>query len=159
VSKGKLIQEPLVENPERVLKELVQKCLGELERALLATPDGVVLAVSNSSDFDDLIAALSAAVVAGVGDAFMQYFLLGVRDVTAELEDGRIVVMRDLGTAVLCLITRPKPNLGLVYYQLNKHLNRLLAVLEQMSLAQTEDLSPFNGNRTRTAAPHVVYRQ
>ena len=51
MSKGKLIQEPLVENPERVLKELVQKCLGELERALLATPDGVVLAVSNSSDF------------------------------------------------------------------------------------------------------------
>ena len=88
VSKGKLIQESLVENPERVLKELVQKSLGELERAVLATPDGVALAVSNSSDFDDIIAALSAAVVAGVGDAFKQYFLLGVRDVTVELEDG-----------------------------------------------------------------------
>ena len=49
MSKGKLVQEPLVENPERVLKELVQKCLGELERAVLATPDGVALAVSNSA--------------------------------------------------------------------------------------------------------------
>ena len=159
MSEGRLTQEPLVESPEGVLKELVQKSLGELERAVLATPDGVVLAVSNSSDFDDIIAALSAAVVAGVGDAFMQYFLLGVREVAVELEDGRVVIMRDLGPAVLCLVTRPKPNLGLVYHQLNKHLNGLLAALERKSLARTEELSPFNGSRARAAAPHAAYRR
>ncbi len=158
-SEGRLTQEPPVESPEGVLKELVQKSLGELERAVLATPDGVVLAVSNPSDFDDIIAALSAAVVAGVGDAFMQYFLLGVREVAVELEDGRVVIMRDLGPAVLCLVTRPKPNLGLVYHQLNKHLNRLLAALERKSLARTEELSPFNGSRARAAAPHAAYRR
>ena len=158
-SEGRLTQEPPVENPEGVLKELMQKSLGELERAVLATPDGVVLAVSNPSDFDDIIAALSAAVVAGVGDAFMQYFLLGVREVAVELEDGRMVIMRDLGSAVLCLVTRPKPNLGLVYHQLNKHLNRLLAALERKSLARAEELSPLNRSRARAAALHAVYRQ
>jgi len=96
-----------------LLRAIVEKSWGELERA--------VLAVSNSSDFDDLLAALSAAVVAGVGDAFRQYFLLGVHDVTVELEDGRFVIMRDLGSAVLCLITRSKPNLGLVYLLLDRY--------------------------------------
>jgi predicted regulator of Ras-like GTPase activity (Roadblock/LC7/MglB family) len=158
VSNGRYVQTPLAENPEKVLKELVQKSLGELERAVLATPDGVVLAVSNPSDFDDVMAALSAAVVAGVGDAFKQYFLIRVHDVTVELEDERVVIMRDLGVAVLCLITRPRPNLGLVYHQLTKHLDRLLVALDQKHLVQTEELSPLDGNRAQTVAPRVIYK-
>jgi len=52
---------------ELVLGEMVKKSLGELERAILATPDGVLIAASNPSDIDDIVAALGAAVVAGVG--------------------------------------------------------------------------------------------
>jgi predicted regulator of Ras-like GTPase activity (Roadblock/LC7/MglB family) len=34
--------------------------------------------------------------------------------VAVELEDGRVVVVRAQGSGVLCLLTRPKPNLGLI---------------------------------------------
>lgn len=112
---------------ELVLGEMVKKSLGELERAVLATPDGVLLAASNPSDVDDIVAALGAAVVAGVGDAFRQYFLTGVKNVVAELEDGRIIMIRDLGSAVLCLITRPRPNLGLVYLLMDRYSEKVLA--------------------------------
>lgn len=112
---------------ELVLGEMVKKSLGELERAILATPDGVLIGASNPSDIDDIVAALGAAVVAGVGDAFRQYFSTGVRNVVTELEDGRVVMIKDLGTAVLCLITKPRPNLGLVYLLLDRYSEKVLA--------------------------------
>ena len=121
---------------ELVLGEMVKKGLGELERAILATPDGVLIAASNPSDIDDIVAALGAAVVAGVGDAFRQYFSAGVRDVTVELEDGKIVVMRDLGAAVLCLVTKPKPNLGLVYLLLDRYTEKILAAVKSGAAAR-----------------------
>ncbi len=123
---------------ELVLGELVRRSLGELERAILAAPDGVLIAASNPSDVDDLIAALGAAVVAGVGDAFRQYFSAGVKDVAVELEDGRVVIMRDLGPAVLCLVTRPKPNLGLVYLLLDRYSEKVLASVKSGSGATAE---------------------
>jgi len=112
---------------ELVLGEMVKKSLGELERAILATSDGVLIGASNPSDIDDIVAALGAAVVAGVGDAFRQYFSTGVRNVVTELEDGRVVMIKDLGTAVLCLITKPRPNLGLVYLLLDRYSEKVLA--------------------------------
>jgi predicted regulator of Ras-like GTPase activity (Roadblock/LC7/MglB family) len=115
---------------------MVKKSLGELERAILATPDGVLIAASNPSDIDDVVAALGAAVVAGVGDAFRQYFSAGVRDVTVELEDGKIVVMRDLGAAVLCLVTKPRPNLGLVYLLLDRYTEKILAAVKSGAAAR-----------------------
>jgi len=121
---------------ELVLGEMVKKGLGELERAILATPDGVLIAASNPSDIDDIVAALGAAVVAGVGDAFRQYFSAGVRDVTVELEDGKIVVMRDLGAAVLCLVTKPRPNLGLVYLLLDRYTEKILAAVKSGTAAR-----------------------
>jgi predicted regulator of Ras-like GTPase activity (Roadblock/LC7/MglB family) len=120
---------------ELVLGEMVKKSLGELERAILATPDGVLIAASNPSDIDDIVAALGAAVVAGVGDAFRQYFSAGVKDVTVELEDGKIVVMRDLGAAVLCLVTKPRPNLGLVYLLLDRYTEKILAAVKSGAAA------------------------
>ena len=116
-----------------LLRAIVEKSWGELERAVLATPDGVVLAVSNSSDFDDVLAALSAAVVASVGEAFRLHLLLGVKDVAVELEDGRVVVMRDLGDAVLCLVSRPRPNLGLIRLLLDRYSERIPAGAESGS--------------------------
>lgn len=110
---------------ELVLGELVKKSLGELERAILATPDGVLVAASNPSDIDDIVSALGAAVVAGVGEAFKQYFSTGVRDVVVELEDRRVVLMRDVGGLVLCLISKPKPNLGLIYFLLDKYTGKI----------------------------------
>lgn len=121
---------------ELVLGEMVKKSLGELERAILATPDGVLIAASNPSDIDDIVAALGAAVVAGVGDAFRQYFSAGVKDVTVELEDGKIVVMRDLGAAVLCLVTKPRPNLGLVYLLLDRYTEKILAAVRSGAAAR-----------------------
>ena len=122
---------------ELVLGEMVKKSLGELERVILATPDGVLIAASNPSDIDDVVAALGAAVVAGVGDAFRQYFSAGVKDVTVELEDGKIVVMRDLGTAVLCLVTKPRPNLGLVYLLLDRYTEKVLATVKTGTAVRT----------------------
>ena len=110
---------------ELVLGELVKKSLGELERAILATPDGVLVAASNPSDVDDVVAALGAAVVAGVDEAFKQYFSTGVRDVLVELEDKRVVLMRGVGGFVLCLVSRPKPNVGLIYYLLDKYTEKI----------------------------------
>jgi predicted regulator of Ras-like GTPase activity (Roadblock/LC7/MglB family) len=115
---------------------MVKKSLGELERAILATPDGVLIAASNPSDIDDIVAALGAAVVAGVGDAFRQYFYAGVKDVTVELEDGKIVVVRDLGAAVLCLVTKPRPNLGLVYLLLDRYTEKILAAVKSGAAAR-----------------------
>jgi predicted regulator of Ras-like GTPase activity (Roadblock/LC7/MglB family) len=134
---------------------MVKKSLGELERAILATPDGVLTAASNPSDIDDIVAALGAAVVAGVGDAFRQYLLLGVRHVTIELEDGRVAIMRDLGSAVLCLVTRPKPNLGLIYHLLGKHESGLLAALDRY-YARAAEPAPIE--RAQAAAPRAAYR-
>ncbi len=110
---------------EVVLGELVKRSMGELERAVLATLDGVVIAASNPSDIDDIVAALGAAVVAGVGEAFRQYFSTGVRDVIVELEDGRIVMLRELKNSVVCLVSKSKPNLGLIYYLLDKYTQRI----------------------------------
>ncbi|MCS7104289.1 MAG: roadblock/LC7 domain-containing protein [Thermofilaceae archaeon] len=112
---------------EVVLGELVKKSMGELERAILATQDGVFLGASNPSDIDDIVAALGAAVVAGVGDAFRQYFSTGVKDVLVELDDHRILLMRDVGGVILCLVSKPKPNLGLIYYLLDKYTDKVRA--------------------------------
>lgn len=112
---------------ELVLGELVKKSLGELERAILATPDGVMVAASNPSDVDDIVAALGAAVVAGVDEAFKQYFGTGVRDVLVELEDKRVALMRSVGGLVLCLVSKPRPNLGLIYFLLDKYSDRVAA--------------------------------
>ena len=115
---------------EPVLNELVQRSFGELERAILATPDGVLIAASNPSDVDDIVAALGAAVVAGVGDAFKQYFSRGIRDIVVELEDGRFVMIRDLGAAVLCILTKPRPNLGLVYLLADRYSEKIIASIK-----------------------------
>ncbi|MEM1508285.1 MAG: roadblock/LC7 domain-containing protein [Thermofilaceae archaeon] len=110
---------------ETVLGELVKRSMGELERAVLATLDGVTIAASNPSDIDDIVAALGAAVVAGVGEAFRQYFSTGVRDVVVELEDGRIVMLRELKNGVICLVSKSNPNLGLIYYLLDKYTKQI----------------------------------
>jgi len=115
---------------ELVLGEIVKKSLGEVERAILATPDGVLIAASNPSDVDDIVAALGAAVVAGVGDAFKQYFSRGIRDIVVELEDGRFVMIRDLGAAVLCILTKPRPNLGLVYLLADRYSEKIIASIK-----------------------------
>jgi predicted regulator of Ras-like GTPase activity (Roadblock/LC7/MglB family) len=99
---------------QRLLRELVEGSWGELERALLATRDGVLVAASNPSDYDDILAALAAALLNGVEDAFISHLASGVKGVSVELEDGRVVVVRAQGSGVLCLLTRPKPNLGLI---------------------------------------------
>jgi len=115
---------------ELVLGEIVKKSLGEVERAILATPDGVLIAASNPSDVDDIVAALGAAVVAGVGDAFKQYFSRGIRDIVVELEDGRFAMIRDLGAAVLCILTKPRPNLGLVYLLADRYSEKIIASIK-----------------------------
>jgi len=108
---------------QRVLRELVEKSWGELERAVLATRDGVLIAASNPSDIDDILAALGAALLNGVEDAFISHFASGVKGVAVELDDGRIFIVRAVGAAgsgVLCFLTRPRPNLGLIYHLLEK---------------------------------------
>jgi predicted regulator of Ras-like GTPase activity (Roadblock/LC7/MglB family) len=111
------------ERAQRVLRELVERSWGELERALLAARDGVLVAASNPSDIDDILAALGAALLNGVEDAFISHFASGVRGVRVELEDGRLFIVRAVGVAgggVLCLLTRPKPNLGLIEHLLGR---------------------------------------
>jgi len=110
---------------EEMLAELVRKSMGELERAVVATQDGVVVAASNPSELDDLVAALGAAVVAGCDEAFKQHFSAGVSEVMVELDDGRRVLLRGLGDKILCLVTRRSPNLGLVYYLLDRYAGQL----------------------------------
>jgi len=117
---------------QRVLSELVERSWGELERALLAARDGVLVAASNPSDYDDLLAALGAALINGIEDAFIHYFSTGVRGVAVELEDGRLFIVRAVGAAggcALCLLTRPKPNLGLI-----EHLLEQLPEVEELEL-------------------------
>jgi predicted regulator of Ras-like GTPase activity (Roadblock/LC7/MglB family) len=111
------------ERAQRVLRELVEKSWGELERALVAARDGVLVAASNPSDYDDILAALGAALINGIEDAFIHYFSTGVRGVEVELKDGRRLIVRAVGVAgggVLCLVTRPRPNLGLIEHLLEK---------------------------------------
>jgi predicted regulator of Ras-like GTPase activity (Roadblock/LC7/MglB family) len=111
------------ERAKRVLRELVERSWGELERAILAARDGVLVAASNPSDYDDLLAALAAALLNGIEDAFIHHFSTGIRGVAVELEDGRRFIVRAVGAAgdgALCLVTRPRPNLGLVNHLLSK---------------------------------------
>ena len=112
---------------KEILVEFVRKSVGEVERAILATPDGVLIAASNPSDVDDVVAALSAAVVAGVSDAFTQYLEKEVKNVVIQLGDGTYAVMSGLGGLVFCALTKPKPNLGLVYHLLGKYSEKLAA--------------------------------
>jgi predicted regulator of Ras-like GTPase activity (Roadblock/LC7/MglB family) len=119
---------------QRLLRELVEGSWGELERALLATRDGVLVAASNPSDYDDIIAALAAALLNGIEDAFISHFASGVKGVAVELDDGRIFIVRGVGAAgsgVLCLLTRPKPNLGLI-----KHLLEKLPEVEELEVEE-----------------------
>jgi predicted regulator of Ras-like GTPase activity (Roadblock/LC7/MglB family) len=108
---------------QRLLRELVERSWGELERALLAARDGVLVAASNPSDYDDLLAALGAALLNGIEDAFTSHFASGVKGVAVELEDGRRFIVRAVGAAgggVLCLVTRSRSNLGLIEHLLAK---------------------------------------
>jgi predicted regulator of Ras-like GTPase activity (Roadblock/LC7/MglB family) len=43
--------------------------------------------------------------------------------------------MRDLGAAVLCLVTKPRPNLGLVYLLLDRYTEKVLATVKTGSAA------------------------
>jgi predicted regulator of Ras-like GTPase activity (Roadblock/LC7/MglB family) len=125
------------ERAQRALRELVEKSLGELERVILATRDGVLVAASNPSDIDDILAALGAALLNGIEDAFISRFASGVKGISVELEDGRLFIVRAVGVAgsgVLCLLTRPKPNLGLIYH-----------LLEKLPEAEVEELEPEEG--------------
>ena len=121
------------ERAQRVLRELVERSWGELERALLATRDGVLVAASNPSGYDDILAALGAAMLNGIEDAAISHFAAGVKGVAVELEDGRYFIVRTVGAAgsgVLCLLTRPKPNLGLI--------ERLLERLPEVEVEELE---------------------
>jgi predicted regulator of Ras-like GTPase activity (Roadblock/LC7/MglB family) len=118
---------------QRVLRELVERSWGELERALLAARDGVLIAASNPSDHDDLLAALGAALMNGVEDAFISHFASGVKGISVELDDGRIFIVWGVGAAgggVLCLLTRPRSNLGLI--------NHLLSELPEVEVEELE---------------------
>ncbi|RLF04903.1 MAG: hypothetical protein DRK00_05655 [Thermoprotei archaeon] len=116
---------------EELLAELVRRSMGELERVVVATQDGVAVAASNPSELDDLVAALGAAIVAGCDEAFKQNFSTGVSEVMVELEDERRVLFRGLGDKILCLVTRRDPNLGLVYYLLDKYSSELAKAGEE----------------------------
>jgi len=44
--------------------------------------------------------------------------------------------MRDLGAAVLCLVTKPRPNLGLVYLLLDRYTEKILAAVKSGAAAR-----------------------
>jgi len=110
---------------DAVLKEMVDRSFEEIERVVLASPDGSRIGASNPSDFDDVVAALGAAIMAGVGEAFTQYFKTGVKEVLIELKDERVMLVRDLGGPVICLVSKPRPNLGLIYLLLDRYAGRV----------------------------------
>jgi predicted regulator of Ras-like GTPase activity (Roadblock/LC7/MglB family) len=92
------------------------------------------VAASNPSDIDDTLAALAAALLNGVEDAFTSHFASGVKGVAVELDDGRLFIVRAVGVAgggVLCLLTRSRPNLGLI--------NHLLSELPEVEVEELEE--------------------
>lgn len=102
------------------LRALVEEGKGEIEAAVVASQDGILLEESGANGFSDMLAALGAALAAGVDEAFRLYFSTGVSRVTVALEDGRMMVVKPLPQGVLCALTKREPRLGLIYYLLDR---------------------------------------
>ncbi|MEM2677692.1 MAG: hypothetical protein QXU62_03525 [Thermofilaceae archaeon] len=102
------------------VKKLVEESRGEIEVAVSASEDGILLEENGANGFSDMLAALGAALAAGVDEAFRVYFNVGVERVTVALSDGRLMVVKPVRGRVVCAITKPKPRLGLVLHLLDR---------------------------------------
>ena len=137
----------------RLLKKFVEESMGEVERVVVSSPDGLLLAVSNPSEMDDIIAPLSAALIGGADEAFNQYLSKYLEKALSVLEivikfDGQYMIIRSAGKVIICAITRSEPNLGLVYYLLDSYANKiagLVANAEPRSQSEGQSLSEEEG--------------
>lgn len=101
------------------VKTLVEKSKGEIEAAVTAGYDGILIEEAGGNGFSDVLAALGGVLAASVDEAFRVHFGVGVQRVMVAFTDGRLMVVKPVGHKVLCVLTKPQPQLGFVLFLLD----------------------------------------
>ena len=112
-----------VEDVRQIVKSIVEHSLGEIEKCVIASEDGIpIVAQGTSGDEANILAAIAAPLLAAAQSAIEYIEKTGIKMVNIELDNGKHLIVTVFGKKnILAILTRVRPNLGLIYYLLEKY--------------------------------------
>ena len=106
---------------EGVVKKIVQGSYGQVERCVVASEDGLPIAsYGNPEEVNEIIAAIAAPLFAATQDVIKNLEDTKVLRIDVELANSKHLIIVPKAMNIVAVLSRPCPNLGLVYYLLEE---------------------------------------
>ncbi len=108
-----------VKRYEEVVERIIQGSYGQVERCVVASEDGLPIAsYGNPEEVNEVIAAIAAPLFAATQDVIKNLEDTKVLRIDVELANSKHLVIVPKATSIVAVLSRPRPNLGLIYYLL-----------------------------------------
>ena len=102
---------------EEIIKRIVSKSFGQIERCVIASEDGLPLATyGNPDEINEIIAAISAPLFAATQDVIKNLEKTKVIKIDVELTNTKHLVIAPMHNNIIAVLSSQNPNLGLIYY-------------------------------------------
>jgi len=127
---------------EEIIKRIVSKSFGQIERCVIASEDGLPLATyGNPDEVSEIIAAIAAPLFVATQEVMKNLEKTKVIKIDVELTNAKHLVIARLQKGILALITSSKPNLGLVYCLIESEMKR--SETRESEVEESEELKLF----------------
>ena len=102
---------------EEIIKRIVSKSFGQIERCVIASEDGLPLATyGNPDEINEIIAAIASPLFTATQEVMKNLEKSEVIKIDVELKNSKHLIIVYFQKGVLSILTSEKPNLGLIYY-------------------------------------------
>ena len=102
---------------EEIIKRIVSKSFGQIERCVIASEDGLPLATyGNPDEINEIIAAIAAPLFAATQDVIKNLEKTKVIKIDVELTNTKHLVIAPMYNNIIAVLSSQNPNLGLIYY-------------------------------------------
>jgi len=102
---------------EDIIRKIVSKSFGQVERCVIASEDGLPLAsYGNPDEINEIIAAIAAPLFAATQDVIKNLEKTKVIKIDVELTNTKHLIIAPMQNNIVAVLSSRNPNLGLIYY-------------------------------------------
>ena len=106
---------------EELIRKLVQKSFGQIERCIIASEDGLPLIThGNPDEINEILAAIASPLFAATQDVIKNLEDTEIVKIDVELGNSKHLIIAPLHDNVIAILSSQRPNLGLIYYLLEQ---------------------------------------